>query len=51
MSWLLAPLGPQVGLPGVPAPRRGWVYLDVQRGLLACEESEHGRRHGLHVDL
>lgn len=40
---------------------RSWVWLllirvqagslDVQRGLLACEQSEHGGRHGLHVDL
>lgn len=40
---------------------RSWVWLllirvqagslDVQRGLLTCEQSEHGGRHGLHVDL
>lgn len=40
---------------------RSWVWLplirveagslDVQRGLLAREQSEHGGRHGLHVDL
>lgn len=29
----------------------GWTGLDVQRGLLAREEPEHGGRHGLHVDL
>lgn len=38
--------------PGPPllrwAPARG---LDVQRGLLAREEPEHGSGHGLHVDL
>lgn len=44
-SSLPAPLNPG-GLGGA-----GWVGLDVQRGLLAREEPEHGRRHGLHVDL
>lgn len=29
----------------------GWTGLDVQWGLLASEEPEHGGRHGLHVDL
>lgn len=30
---------------------RGGVGLDVQWGLLAGEEPEHGGRHGLHVNL
>ena len=39
-SWVRLPLlGVQAG------------SLDVQRGLLACEEPEHGGRHGLHMDL
>lgn len=48
----------QVPGPAFPAPLKpgglggaGWVGLDVQRGLLAREEPEHGGRHGLHVDL
>lgn len=34
-----------------PAPGPGAGGLDVQRGLLAREQPEHGSRHGLHVDL
>lgn len=39
-------------VPGLaPAPWGAVGGLDVERGLLACEEPEHGGRHGLHVDL
>lgn len=39
-------------VPGVPAVQcHRLVGLDVQRGLLARKEPEHGSRHGLHVDL
>jgi hypothetical protein len=51
LSWLLAPLGPG-GLAWCPwLHGKSWVDLDVQRGLLAREEPEHGSRHGLHVNL
>lgn len=47
----------QVLGPAFPAPLNpdGWAVqaggLDVQRGLLARQEPEHGSRHGFHVDL
>lgn len=51
LSWLPDFLGPG-GSAWRPQLRgRGWVGLDVQRGLLAREEPEHGSRHGLHVNL
>lgn len=47
--------GPGSSLSGSAEPRRVGRCrlggLDVQRGLLARQEPEHGGRHGLHVDL